>query len=62
MSQVLVKDNYSIYDNVLIAKAGHSSYWKNVKKFWDSVKENPVGTLSERQRRWLEKIEEAMDE
>ncbi len=40
----------------------NNDYWESVGIFWDQVREKPVSFLSERQRAWVEKIEQQLGE
>lgn len=56
-----VTDVYSIGEDALDAKADEGDeYWISCKKFYLSVKGNDVDNLSQKQRDWLDKIENSL--
>lgn len=57
-----VEKTYDIDELALEAKAATNSYWSNCLDFWNSIKEKPLGSLNEKQLKWLNKIEEQLED
>lgn len=62
-SEKLVRDHFRgilRYESDLEEKAENDSYWDSCLVFWNEMKEKPLAWMSEKQRSWLERIEEAL--
>jgi len=58
----LVKDEFSIDEDELYCKSKVSGYWSSADKFFGQVKDQPVSSLSDKQKDWLDKIEKGLKE
>lgn len=59
-----VNDYYGINEQILgeIAADNESDYWQNCEDFYLSVLDRDINTLSEKQKDWLKKIKENVEE
>ena len=55
----LVKEVYAIDPDILYDKSRRNDYWAECENFYDKVKNRVVTSLSDREKNWLQKIEEA---
>ncbi len=57
-----VKEVYHIDEDALIVKSAESDYWASALKFWNTWKDRSSEGLSFKQKNWLDKIQQELDE
>lgn len=59
---MLVKDDFDIDADLLYQKSQENDYWNSAHSFYEDVKEKPTNNLTDRQRNWLIKIEDKLND
>lgn len=57
-----VESVYDIDEDALALKADENEYWASCYKFYKENKERKVAFLSQKQRDWLEKIQDGLSD
>ena len=55
-----VETTYKIIEMYIHDKEGESSYWDLSINFWEDVKDKYMDEITEKQKDWLDQIEEAL--
>jgi hypothetical protein len=60
-AMLTVEESYDIYEDSLYDKiAAEGDYWTASLSFYKQVKEKPIGELSDKQKAWLQKINDSL--